>query len=80
MAERMVYRLSCGCEVYRIMRSKPNLYRIQYCPKHLACDDMVEALGALSTEYQGTDDVEYGSPYHHQWQQAIKALAKAGGK
>ena len=44
MAERLVFKPECGCEVFRIMHSKPNLYRIQYCPKHNACEDMYEAL------------------------------------
>lgn len=41
--ERLVYQPSCGCKVYRIMRSNPNLYRIQYCPNHEAAPDLYEA-------------------------------------
>jgi len=73
MAERMVYRPSCGCEVYRIMHSKPNLYRIQYCPKHEAAPDLYEAL-KLYQEHQ------IGTGGHYCWKcaEAInKALAKA---
>lgn len=47
MAERLVYKPECGCEVYRIMHSKPNLYRIQYCPKHKSAPDLYEALRLL---------------------------------
>jgi len=42
--ERLVYQPFCGCQVFRIMRSKPNLYRIQYCPLHETAPRLVEAL------------------------------------
>ncbi len=45
--ERLVYQPSCGCQVYRIMHSKPNLYRIQYCPLHKEAPRLYEACKLL---------------------------------
>lgn len=47
MAERLVYKPPCGCEVYRIMNNKPNLYRIQYCSLHLSAPKLYGALQAV---------------------------------
>ena len=52
MAERLVYKPHCGCEVYRIMNHKPNLYRIQYCATHLAAPQLYEALKIVVDSYE----------------------------
>jgi len=77
MAERLVYKSHCGCEVYRIMNHKPNLYRIQYCATHLAAPQLYEALKGLMSEYAipfvfTTEDERY---YPDCWANAKKALA-----
>ena len=77
MAEsRMVYRPYCGCEVYRIMQSKPNLYRIQYCPLHEAALAMYEALKDLmeALEINGSNDVRVA------YNLAKQAIAESEGK
>lgn len=70
--ERLVYQPDCGCQVYRIMHSKPNLYRIQYCPLHKSAPDLYEALKVAHREL-----------LHAQWEDGLdkieEALAKAEG-
>ncbi len=56
MAERLVYKPACGCEVYRIMHSNPNLYRIQYCPKHKWTSALYEALKAFDCNIDFVND------------------------
>ena len=51
--ERLVYQPYCGCQVYRCMHTKPNLYRIQYCPLHEAAPRMYEALKELMERFNG---------------------------
>lgn len=72
MAERMVYHVNCGCEVYRIMHFKPNLYRIQYCPLHLFAPTVYLALEAIINSETIMDKDNFNN--------ALEALAKAGGK
>ncbi len=74
--ERLVFQPSCGCRVYRIMNRKPNPYRIQYCPLHLAAPEMYEALcsAVAVLKAQGFQDTQpVLTPM-------IRALAKAEGK
>lgn len=80
--ERLVYQPDCGCQVYRIMHSKPNLYRIQYCPKHNSAPDLYEACVDLM-DMQGINDGRVtvrGSPSEESILKAQKAICKAEGK
>ena len=77
--ERLVYKPSCGCEVLRIMRSKPNLYRIQYCPKHKAAEAMYEALGAVD-DYLSAPYPENMKLKQIAADKLVSALALAKGK
>ena len=77
--ERLVYEPECGCEIYRIMNHKPNLYRIQYCSKHEASMVVYEALrkayiwmNAFMAKGGRTD----GFP----WMEVTQALVKAEEK
>ena len=74
MAERMVYRPDCGCEVYRIMHSKPNLYRIQYCPLHKSAPDLYKAL--KETVYE-LDNMCLSNHAQEAYLKGRQALAKA---
>ena len=42
------------------MHSKPNLYRIQYCPLHLAAPDIYEACKEMLKELKQTRGISLG--------------------
>ena len=77
--ERLVYQPDCGCQVYRIMHSKPNLYRIQYCPLHKSAPDLYKACKGIAYMWR-KDTPAFQGQLEEAKEELSKAIAKAEGK